>query len=135
MRSLSKHVWNRYQALLPKTRTIYEPPLPEDLPYQGKIDGGFNYILPDDLLARLKEWLNKRGENLVFYFLTESAGEEPSDFEIETAELTHDNLATVNTNYENALVARDFSWVIFVDHEGYLHVSGPPELMMVLSGN
>ena len=133
IRTISNDVWQRYKELLPKTRTLYQPMLPVNLPYQGSIRGDFDYVLPDEVLGLLRTWLSKRGEEFVYYFLTESTGDEPTDFEVATVQLTHDDLAKINQSFENAIVAKDFTWALFVDHEGTVHVSGPPELMSVVS--
>lgn len=133
IRTISGDAWNRYKALLPKTRELYVPALPIDLPYQGNIQGNFDYVLPDEELSRLRKWLESRGEETVYYFKTEGVEGEPANFEVEVTELTHDNLSEINRHAENVIVGRDFSWAIFVDHEGFLHVSGPVELMRVMT--
>ena len=133
VRMISQDAWGQYKALLPQTRKIYEPVLPTNLPYQGKLEGDFDYVLPDKVLGRLREWLQSRGEEFVYYFKTESIEGEPTDFEVEISELTHDTLSEINSNSENAIVGKDFTWAVFVDHEGALHVSGPQELMTQLS--
>ena len=135
IKKISNDAWDCYKTLLPKTRGIYEPPLPANLPYQGRVHGEFDYILSDEVLGRLREWLNKRGDEAVYYFMTEFAEGDSTDFEVKTSELTKETLSSVNKTYENALVAKDFSWAIFVDHEGALHVSGPKDLMITLSGD
>ena len=133
IRTISDDVWTQYKELLPKTRELYVPALPVDLPYQGSIQGSFDYVLPDEVLGRLRKWLESRGERIVYYFKTEIVEGEPNNFEVEVPELTHDNLSEINSHAENVIVARDFSWAIFVDHEGFLHVSGPVELMQLLT--
>lgn len=133
IRKISEDAWERYKALLPTTRELYVPALPVNLPFQGKVEGNFDYILPDEVLERLREWLQSRGEKLVYYFKTEGIEGEDTNFEVDVADLTHDNLVTINRHAENAIAGRDFTWAIFVDHEGVLHVSGPPELMQKLS--
>lgn len=132
IKAISEETWTRYNALLPRSRKIYEPVLPANLPYQGKVEGAFDYVLPEKLLKRLREWLNKRGEKSVYYFLTESVQGEKTDYKISTSHLTRDNLLELNTANENAIVGEDFTWAIFVDHEGALHVSGPKELLSFL---
>ena len=130
---ISEDVWLRYKELLPKTRELYVPALPVNLPYQGSIQGSFNYVLPDEVLGRLRKWLESRGEEFVYYFKTEIAEGEANNFKVEVSELTHDNLSEINICSENVIVAGDFSWAIFVDHEGFLHVSGPVDLMQALT--
>ena len=133
VREISHDAWEQYKALLPQTRELYVLALPVNLPYQGKVDGVFDYILPDEVLARLRVWLQSRGEESVYYFKTEGVAGEATNFEVDVAELTHESLSEVNGHSENAIVGKDFTWAIFVDHEGGLHVSGPPELMRQLS--
>ena len=133
IRVISDNAWGQYKALLPQTRELYVPALPTNLPFQGKIEGSFDYILPDKVLARLREWLQSRGEESVYYFKTESVKDEDAHFEVDTAELTYDSLSDLDVHGENVIVGKDFSWAVFVDHEGALHVSGPKELMQKLS--
>jgi|SRR5215213_2483151 len=133
VRTISHDAWGQYKALLPQTRELYVPPLPTNLPYQGKVPGNFDYILPDKVLGRLRKWLQSRGEEFVYYFKTESTEGEATDFEVETAELTYESLAELDVHSENVIVGKDFSWAVFVDHEGALHVSGPEELLRKLS--
>lgn len=132
-RVISDDAWRQYKALLPQTRELYVPALPANLPYQGKLAGSFDYVLPDEVLGRLREWLQSRGEQSVYYFKTEGIETEDLNFEIKTAELTHDSLSELDVHSENAIVGKDFTWAVFVDHEGSLHVSGPIELMQKLS--
>lgn len=132
-RVISDDAWRQYKALLPQTRELYVPALPANLPYQGKLAGSFDYVLPDEVLGRLREWLQSRGEQSVYYFKTEGIETEDSNFEIKTAELTHDSLSELDVHSENAIVGKDFTWAVFVDHEGSLHVSGPIGLMQKLS--
>lgn len=133
VKAVSKEAWTRYKALLPKTRNIYEPVLPGSVPYQGKIEGSFDYVLPEELLQRLRDWLSQNGQTSVYYFLTESVEGETTDFEINTEDLTHNNMLKLNKANENVIVARDFTWAVFVDHDGTLHVSGPNDLFFLLS--
>ena len=132
IKNISENAWLRYKALLPESRKVYEPVLPENLPYQGKIEGQFDYVLPEELLARIREWMHKRGEKYIYYFLTESAQGEKTDFEVSISQLTHDNLFEINRSHDNAIVSSDFTWAVFVDHEGALHVAGPEDLFSLL---
>ena len=90
IRKISEDAWERYKALLPTTRELYVPALPVNLPFQGKVEGNFDYILPDEVLERLREWLQSRGEKLVYYFKTEGIEGEDTNFEVDVADLTHD---------------------------------------------
>ena len=133
IRTISDEAWGQYKALLPQTRDLYVPALPSNLPFQGKLEGNFDYVLPDEVLGRLREWLQSRGEESVYYFKTEGSEDEDTNFEVDTAELTNDGLAELDVHGENVITGKDFSWAVFVDHEGTLHVSGPKELMQKLS--
>lgn len=126
-------VWLQYKALLPTAHALYVPALPTTLPYAGIIAGPFDYVLPDAVLARLRQWLASRGIGSVFYFLTESSADtHPTDYEISVSELTEATLSALNTGFENVLVDLDFSWALFLDHEGNLHVAGPNTLFACL---
>ena len=125
---VSQEDWLRYRALLPQKHDLCQIPLPTTLPYQGTLRGSVNYIPPESLLRGLREWLENRGERSVCYFLTEYVREEEGLFEVEVSELTERTLANLNANFENVITAKDFSWALFIDHEGGLHVAGPAEL-------
>jgi hypothetical protein len=126
---ISQDVWQQYKAFLPTSHTLYIPALPETLPYAGSITGPFDYVPPEPLLAKLRQWLRSKVVASVFYFLTERvAGDHPTDYEISVSELTEANLATLNNGFENVVTGTDFSWALFMDHEGQLHVAGPSEL-------
>ena len=129
VREISPEAWEQYKALLPSTREIYIPALPVNLSYQGKVQGSFDYVLPEEVLEQLRAWLQSRGEEFVYFFKTEGIAGEATNFEVHVAELTHESLSKIDVHCENALAGKDFTWAIFVDHEGDLHVSGPPELM------
>lgn len=130
---LPKDLWLRYKALLPISHELYVPALPETLPYVGTIEGPFDYVPPEPVLERLRQWLHSRGTTSVFYFLTESVAEEqPTDYEISISELTEANLAALNNGFENVVAGPDFSWALCMDHEGQLHVAGPSELFSCL---
>jgi hypothetical protein len=133
IRTISDEAWGQYKALLPQTHELYVPALPANLPYQGKVEGNFDYVLPDEVLGRLREWLHSRGEESVYFFKTEGTDDEDMNFEVEATELTNESLAELEVHSENAIVAKDFAWAVFVDHEGAFHVSGPTELMQKLS--
>jgi hypothetical protein len=48
------------------------------------------------------------------------------------SELTEAALSALNPGFENVLIGPDFSWALFMDHEGYLHVAGPQDLFSCL---
>jgi hypothetical protein len=130
---VSQDVWQHYKALLPTSHALYIPALPETLPYAGTIEGPFDYVPPEPVLEKLRQWLRSKGVASVFYLLTESAAEDhPTDYEISVSELTETTLAALNNGFENVLVSTDFSWALFMDHEGQLHVAGPSELFACL---
>ncbi len=132
VKSISGETCLRYMELLPKNREIGDPPLPITLTRQGQVKGPFDYVLPDQLLIALRKWLNDRGDNSVFYFLTESVEGEETDFEISVPELTHTTLSDINVANENLIVGHEFDWALFTDHEGILHVAGPEDLFSFL---
>ena len=127
------NMWLRYKKLLSTSHELYVPALPETLPYVGIVEGPFDYVLPEAVLERLRQWLSSRGIASVFYFLTEglSAGH-PTDYEISVPELTEATLSELNNGFESVLVGTDFSWALFMDHEGNLHVAGPDDLFVCL---
>jgi hypothetical protein len=127
------NMWLRYKTLLSTSHELYVPALPETLPSLGIIEGPFDYVLPETVLERLRQWLRSRGLTSVFYFLTEgSPVGYPTDYEISVSELTEATLSALNNGFENVLVGTDFSWALFMDHEGNLHVAGPDELFACL---
>jgi len=128
-----KDVWLQYKALLPTAHMLYLPALPTTLPYVGVIVGPFDYVPPDAVLARLRQWLESQGIGSVFYFLTESSADtHPTDYELSVSELTEAALSALNNGFENVVVGQDFSWALFMDHEGNLHVAGPNTLFACL---
>lgn len=120
--------WSTYKQRLPVGRELYQVYLPADLPVRGKIGGSFDYVPPDRVLAALQAWMTSHHEKELYYFLTESVGDEPADFIVTVSSLTDSDLRTVNRGRENALVATTGSWAIFIDHEGVMHVAGPADL-------
>jgi len=133
LKVVSKDVWQHYKALLPTSHALYVPALPETLPYVGSIEGPFDYVPPEPVLERLRQWLRTRGVASVFYFLTESVSEDhPMEYEISVSELTETALSALNSGFENVLVGTDFSWALCMDHEGHRHVAGPTELFSCL---
>src|SRR5712691_5188776 len=133
IKAISEDTWLRYKKSLSTSHKLYVPALPETLPYLGIIEGSFDYVLPDTILERLRQWLSSRGIASVFYFLTEgSPVGYPTDYEISVSELTEETLSELNNGFENVLVGTDFSWALFMDHEGHLHVAGPDDLFACL---
>ena len=137
IKAIAEDIWLRYKTLLSTSHKLYVPALPETLPYVGIIEGPFDYVPPETILERLRQWLSSRGIASVFYFLTEGSSENhPADYEISVSELTEATLSALNNGFENALVGTDFSWALFMDHEGNLHVAGPDDLLACLqAGN
>ena len=130
---VGNNMWRRYKALLSTSHELYVPALPETLPYIGIIDGPFDYVLPETVLERLRQWLSNRCIASVFYFLTEGSPESHStDYELSVSELTETTLSALNNGFENVLVGTDFSWALCMDHEGNLHVAGPNDLFTCL---
>lgn|SRR6266508_3449607 len=130
---VGNNMWLRYKTLLSTSHELYVPALPETLPYLGIIEGPFDHVPPEIILERLRQWLSSRGIASVFYFLTEGVSESHlTDYEISVSELTEATLSALNNGFENVLVGTDFSWALFMDHEGNLHVAGPDDLFACL---
>ena len=133
IKAISEDIWLRYKKLLSTSHKLYVPALPETLPYLGIIEGPCDYVPPETILEQLRQWLSSRGITSVFYFLTEgSPVGYPTDYEISVSELTEATLSELNNGFENVLVGTDFSWALFMDHEGNLHVAGPDDLFVCL---
>ena len=133
IKAISEDTWLRYKKLLSTSHKLYVPALPETLPYLGSIENSFDYVLPETILERLRQWFSSRGIASVFYFLTEGLSEShPTDYELSVSELTEATLLELNNGFENVLVGTDFSWALFMDHEGNLHVAGPDDLFACL---
>ena len=133
IKAIPEDIWLSYKTLLSTSHKLYVPALPETLPYVGSIEGPFDYVPPEAVLERLRQWLSSRGIASVFYFLTEGIAEShPTDYEISVSELTEATLSELNNDFESVLVGTDFSWALFMDHEGNLHVAGPDDLFTCL---
>ncbi len=126
-------VWLNFTRRLPKGRDLYKLQLPADLPYRGKLQAVLDYVPPDSILQPLREWVARRTDTEVLYFMTEGVTGEPSDFVITLSSLTHDALASINVGRENVFVGMNGDWALFIDHEGGLHVAGPSDLFDVLN--
>ena len=127
--------WVRYKRLLSRssTNTSADAKLPGNLPHRISLTCGFDYVPPAEFMNCLRTWLVKRGALRVFYFITETAdGTMPTDFAIPVSELTSENLCRINPGAESVMVAQDFTWAIFVDHEGRVHAAGPKDLMAAI---
>lgn len=133
IKPISKEVWGQYSTLLSAKRKIYEPALPVNLQYNGKIEAGIDYVPPEEILTVFKGWLNEQNEVSVYYFLTESVEGEQTDFEISVSELNSGVLLGINKGGENVITAKDFAWAIFIDHEGVIHIAGSKSLFSILN--
>src|SRR6266446_1297333 len=101
---VGNNMWLRYKTLLSTSHKLYVPALPETLPYLGSIEGSFDYVPPEIILERLRQWLSSRGIASVFYFLTEGVSEShPTDYEMSVSELTEATLSALNNGFENVL--------------------------------
>lgn len=121
--------WARYKELV-ATISADTPPLPDGLQRPGNIRGPFDYVPPEAFLVRLREWMLERGDSSLYYFLTETVSGEDRElnFEIAVWDLSAEELAGVNNSVESLLVGVDYSWAVFMDHEGVAHVAGPTSL-------
>jgi hypothetical protein len=127
MKICDKRAWEQYCRLLPQTRAAYTPKVPASLPVIH-IKSSFDYVPPEEFLADLREWISERGETTIYYFLTESTGSEPTDFELRIDELNGETLRRINVGAESVLASKNFDWAIALDHEGVVHVAGPEHL-------
>ena len=132
IRPIQPDAWLEFKRRLPQSTELYSINLPADLPYQGAIDGSFDYILPPCVLDTLRRWLANRKEEEILYFLTEVVGNEKTDFAVSLSSLNEAELLDINHGRENVLAGTNGEWALFVDHEGALHVSGPIDLFEIL---
>ncbi|MGB7070436.1 MAG: hypothetical protein WBD22_13160 [Pyrinomonadaceae bacterium] len=132
IKTLPIKVWEEYRSLIAKTRDLYYLVLPANLAYCGKLNYVSAYVPDEWFFERLREWLTNRGEDSVYYFLTETTGDENTDFEITIDELTTEALLGLSRS-ENAIVSKNFEWAIFIDHEGDIHVAGIASLFSALN--
>ena len=75
IKAIPEDMWLRYKKLLSTSHELDVPALPETLPYVGIVEGPFDYVPPEAILERLRQWLKSRGITLAFYFLTEGPSE------------------------------------------------------------
>lgn len=106
--------------------------LPTNLPYQGKIEGPPGATPPDEFLQCIRMWLLKRGETKVLYFITEFADGDEINFLVDIDNLNYQSLLKVNPFGENIIAAQDYSWLLYMHHEGIVYVAGPKELFDLL---
>jgi hypothetical protein len=132
LRRAGKDTWDQFVKRLPPGRELYQTLVPTDLTYHGVVQGNFDYVPPNSLLAALRMWLEERGEEEVLYFLTETVGSEAGDFVVSLSSLTEEELAEVNRGRESAFSGIRGDWALFMDHEGRLHVAGPSDLFDTL---
>ena len=79
----------------------------------------------------LRTWLIDRGEKSVYFFKYEIFQGEKAEFQISVFQLTWDTLWELQP-LENIIVGKDFSWTLYIHHEGILHVAGPKDLFSLL---
>jgi len=133
IKKLPIEVWAEFKSRMPKNRNAFEPALPANLAYRGKLDFKSDYVPTQSFLDCLRNWLAKQHESSVYYFLTETTGDEDTDFEVSANQLTNEALSSLNRGNENAIVGKGFDWAIFIDDEGYVHVAGNASLFDVLN--
>lgn len=127
------NAWERYRVAAADS---LHPPLPASAPFQGVIQGGENYAPPEALLDRLRDWLRSVGETRVLHFRTEvvSNQEGPSDNELDVWDITPEAIGELSDGLENVLTAYDFTWALFTDHGGAIHVGGSRRFFDFLCG-
>jgi hypothetical protein len=101
--------------------------LPTTLPYQGYLETFSDVIPCNELLQCLRSWMLRHDQGKVFYFLTESCEGDITDFSVDRDQLNHETLCQINPFFENIITAQDYSWVLFIDNEGEMHVAGSEE--------
>lgn len=132
-----EETWLKLERLLPEKwweRKLDDPKryLATNLPYHGFLEGSSSKVPPDEVLQCLQAWLLKRGETKVFYFLTESCEGDQINSWVNIDQLNCDALLEVNSFGENIIAAQDYSWMLFIDQNGKIHVAGPEELFLAL---
>jgi hypothetical protein len=123
--------WRRFASVFSAHHAVGQPLIPPTAVYRGRLPGDYDYTLSGPLLSSLRDWLYERGESRLLYFLTESSKSmgEDVNFSVDIFELGEEVLQQLNPGVEAVLTGEQFDWAIFVDHEGGVHVGGPPELM------
>src|ERR1043165_2135352 len=128
----AEQAWQKYKGLVSVNRKTFEPVLPANLEYIGAINAQVDYVPGENMLSRIRNWLQTRGEMGIYYFLTESIPEEIADFDVPLSELRRDTLLALNKGSESVITGKDFSWAIFIDQKGTIHVSGSADLFALL---
>ncbi|MGB7070435.1 MAG: hypothetical protein WBD22_13155 [Pyrinomonadaceae bacterium] len=118
------HLWEKYVSGIVRKIDIYDPPFADNLDYIGHIKAHVDYVPSDEFFESLRAWLLDRHEERLLYFLTEAVKGENTSFELGIEDLDRTTLTTINPGYCNLFVGVDFSWAIFIDDEGNIHVAG-----------
>lgn len=129
----ANNTWERYIAGIERRVDLYDPPFPDNLEYVGPLAARTDYVPSNEFLQALRSWLLDRNEGRLYYFLTEAVRGEETAFQIEAQDLHRETLVQINPGYCNLFVAEDFSWAIFINDEGEIHVAGNGELFKVLT--
>jgi hypothetical protein len=122
-----EEAWKVFQRLLPGPSGRGAVALPASLEHRLAVPG---YSLTEEHLRRLGRWLRNQGKEGAYRFRVEIArGEEPEDVRFGV-----DDLETVIGDYQKTcgdmvLTGEDFSWAVFLGHEGFIHIAGPLELL------
>ena len=120
--------WQEYCLRLPEKLDSQDPKIPNYLETR-EVDDGESYVPSTRLLDRLRAWLISEGQTSLYYFMTEHTGTEKQlDFLVPSSRLSRDLLLELNPGAESVLTGYDFSWAVFVDHEGRVVVGGPQNL-------
>ena len=129
IKEISDKSWLSYKSLL--TADFDDLPLPANLEYFGTLDLIVDYIPNEKLLSCLRDWLRNNREKSIYYYLTECVGAKHTYYEIDTEDLTVENLQKINP-LENLFVGKQFDWAIYIHHEGQLHIAGEESLYQCL---
>jgi len=130
MQVIDESVWSRYRSLFPAGFRRSDLPLPGNLEYFGALQCTAHPVPPAALLEALAAWLADRGEDEVYMFLTEiDRTITEKDYALGRAELTPTSFKGLQGYfYAKVLTAKDFSWALFVDADGVVHVAGEKSL-------
>jgi hypothetical protein len=131
---IRSEIWENYMTLLQKKKISDQPPFPASLQYEGKIDASIDFVPSEIFLMSIRQWLMKSNIGSVYYFITEGAPEDFSDYELTASELSYGVLQELNNRCSNLIVSKNFDWAIFIDREGTIHVAGSKSLMNALRG-
>jgi hypothetical protein len=130
MRAINGVPWQTYQSLLTSKPHSGDLPLPVRLCYHGALACDAHPVPPRWLLDAIAAWLHTRGQEEFYVFLTEvDETLSQRDFLASVADLTTPSFSVLpGYFYAKVLAGIDFSWAIFLDPDGGVHVAGEESL-------